>query len=536
MTCQTHKIEQPFLPIAGALVTALTFVVVLCFFFEPKWESSDDVGMSMVAHGYGIAAKESPNLFFSNVLWGHLVQVIPEVNRVLGYSIATMATLVTIGTAVLYGLYRLGAGYLVSLSVFVLIMIRPVLFPQFTINAGLLMVCAIIYWHLYDREHNWQALTIGCILAFFSFLIRPYEFLLVLIIAFPLLSWRSLFQHRPFKLAMVALLSIITVSAVIDHRTYQQDSWKTFNEFNFARVSYTDFQASLYLLQRPDIFEKYGFSVNDIILIKNWFFSDPGLIKPQDLQAMKSELGAMPWLENGPRNVSRGLRALWDKKLLVLSITALLLIALRTRRPGMISLGLIFIAILLMGVLGRPGVTRVYTPLISLLIIAPFLVPQVSDRSNQLLTGVLALSVILNCFYVFSDTKKMEMDPHAIQKLSTSLPNETMVLWGASLPLETIYSVLRAPSSLRSHRFYGLGVFTLAPFSVAFEEEQNETGFIKRLTSESGIPLFSRPGYLYLLKNFCFEHLNGKMKEVSVERYGIYKLGWQRCEPLKPPQ
>lgn len=59
---------------------AMVFVFILCIFFEPRWVTNDDVGMSMVAHGYGIAAVDMPNLVFSNVIWGYLVRVIPQIN------------------------------------------------------------------------------------------------------------------------------------------------------------------------------------------------------------------------------------------------------------------------------------------------------------------------------------------------------------------------------------------------------------------------------------------------------------------------
>ena len=531
MTDSTHKKERPFLPIAGALATAVTFVLVLCFFFEPTWETNDDVAMSMVAHGYGIAATESPNLFFSNVLWGHLVRLIPEINGVLGYSIATMATLIVVGTVVLYGLYQMGAGLIVSLSVFVLIMVRPLLFPQFTINAGLLMIGGIICWHLYDRQNNWRVLAMGCVLAFFSFLIRKNECLLILIVAIPLLPWRSLFQRRSFKLATLILLLAITVSSVINHSAYQQERWKTFNEFNLVRASFTDFQAALHLKKRPDIFERYGFSINDIDLINSWFFAVPELNNTQNLQAMIAELGILPWFKRGPKNFFKGLSAIWNKKVLVLFITALLLIALRIPRRGTASLGLILAAIFLMSLLGRPGVTRVYTPLISLLIVAPFLVSQVSVRYNKLVTGALLLATVLNCSFVFSEARKWHTNYPDIQRFSTSLPKETIVLWGATLPLETIYSVLRASPSARSHRFYALGVFTLAPFSVAFEEEQNKIGLMDRLKSESGIPFFVNPESLEFFEKFCIEHLHSNLKEVSSEQFGKHKLRWLRCAP-----
>lgn len=116
----------------------------------------------MVAHGYGIAAVDMPNLVFSNVIWGYLVRVIPQINGVLGYSIAAIAVLVIVGTIILYALRQLGFGWLVSLSVLTLLLVRPVLFPQFTINAGLLTVGAIVCWHLYGQQENRLVLLTGC--------------------------------------------------------------------------------------------------------------------------------------------------------------------------------------------------------------------------------------------------------------------------------------------------------------------------------------------------------------------------------------
>lgn len=58
----------------------------------------------MVAHGYDVATRESPNLIFSNLFWGYLVRLITEINGVLGYSIAMLSVLIAVGTAVIFGL------------------------------------------------------------------------------------------------------------------------------------------------------------------------------------------------------------------------------------------------------------------------------------------------------------------------------------------------------------------------------------------------------------------------------------------------
>src|SRR3990172_1330249 len=94
----------------GAMLVSIVFVLVLCALFELRWETNDDVSMSMFAHGYGVATYGSPNLIFSNVLWGYVVRLIPEFNGVLGYSTATLGVLVIIGAVVTYGLISQGLG------------------------------------------------------------------------------------------------------------------------------------------------------------------------------------------------------------------------------------------------------------------------------------------------------------------------------------------------------------------------------------------------------------------------------------------
>jgi hypothetical protein len=123
-----------------------TFIVSLCLAFVPCWERNDDVAMSMIAHGYGLAAYGSPHLVFSNILWGYLARAIPTVNGVLGYSLATMGVLLAFGWAALYFLIRLGAGYLIGLLAVSLLIALPTLIPQFTVNAGLMTVAALGDW------------------------------------------------------------------------------------------------------------------------------------------------------------------------------------------------------------------------------------------------------------------------------------------------------------------------------------------------------------------------------------------------------
>lgn len=514
----------------GSLAISTIVVFLLCLFFEPRWESNDDIGMSMVAHGYGIATIGVPNIIFSNVLWGYLVRAIPEINGVLGYSIATLSVLIIVGAVVIYGLYQLGADYLTCLLMLALILMRPVLFPQFTINAGLLMVAAVICWHLYAQQNDKRILVIGCLLAFCSYLVRSQECLLVLIIASPLLAWRTFLLHQSAKIAFSALIAAIAVSVVIDYQAYQGGEWKAFNELNLARAAFTDFGAGNYLKQHPDILQQHDYSNNDIDLLGNWFFVDPNIANPKALQSMLAELGPLSAQNNVLANIWLGMQSFWHPNLLPIMLAALLLITLRFSWQGVASWALYILAVFTLSILGRPGVLRVYVPLVCLLLVAPFLRNQISAWRNHLGTGVLLVAVIINTSQVFSESNSFQTMSTQIRKELATFPSNPVVNWGATFPFEAVYPVLVAAPAAMSYQIYSLGCFTLAPFSVSVSEQQQGRGMIDMFVKESGVSIVANNQHIKHLEIYCKERFHGQLKELSVKQYGAVAVSQRRCE------
>mgnify|MGYP003861825587 CR=1 FL=1 len=515
--------------ILGSFAVASIFVFLLCFLFNPMWETNDDVGMSMVAHGYGIATAGTPNLIFSNVLWGYLIRFIPEVNGVLGYSIATLGVLVIVGTVLFYGFYRLGLGYIASFSAMALILVRPVLFPQFTINAGLLMVGAIICWHLFARQNDRRALAIGCLLAFFSFMVRSQEFLLVLIVALPLLTGRDLLQQRTFQIALLMLISAIIVSIAIDHQAYQGGEWNAFKELKPAISSIVDFGAGEYLKLRPDILDRYGYSINDIDLLKRWFFVDPTIANPEKLKGMLDELGPLPTQSNSLANALRGVTILWHPIQITTFLAALLVAVLRPSWRLLMVWVLCVLALFILGLLGRPGILRIYVPLVSLLVVAPFLRENISIWRNHFATGILLVVAILNMHNTFSDAQKYQVSAEQTRQDLMTFPNYPIVIWGGGFPYENIYPVLRVWPSAMQYNIVSLGGFTLAPFANSYVEQQQGRGVIEMLIKENGVYSIANEQWYAYLEIYCRKHLHGKLKNLSSKRYGVITLNQHSC-------
>jgi hypothetical protein len=513
-----------------SLTATIFFVVLLILYFEPRWETNDDVAMSMIAHGYGIAVKgHPPTLMFSNILWGYIVRAIPEIKGILGYSLATLAVLVISGSAITYGMFRLGLGYVGCLSSLVLLFARPILFPQFTINAGLLMVAAIVCANLYIKKNDMYVLLAGCFFAFISYLVRSQEFLLVLIVALPVTPWRALFLNTYARKALFLLLSTIAVSAFIDHQAYQGAGWKPFNDLNPVRAFFTDFGAGEYLKKRPEILQQHGYSFNDVDLVTHWFFTDKNVANPKVLLAMLNELGPLPVQVNAFNNACIGVQALWHPVLLTTVLAALLLAVLRPSWNVVVCWGMCIAAVFILGLLGRPGILRIYVPLTCLLLILPSLVGKISGWRKHLTAGVLLIAAIVNSTIVFSESKTLQNTAIDIRKNFATFPNYPVIIWGNSFPYQDIYTPYRASRQAMLYKHFGLGTSTLAPFSLANLEQSKGYG-MNLFIDGAGASIMLNRDNMKMLENYCTERFQGKFKLFSTKQYGSYSLNKLSCD------
>ncbi|MBA3536111.1 MAG: hypothetical protein H0T84_05805 [Tatlockia sp.] len=511
-----------------SLLIVTTLVSVLAYFFEFRWETNDDVAMSMIAHGYGMSAS-SPNLLFSNILWGYLVRSIPEINGIVGYSLATISVLILVGTVIFYGLVQLGAGVVVSFLMLMVILVPSLLVAQFTINAGLLMLSAIICTHLYVQKNDWKVLVLGCLLAFLSYLIRSHEFWLVTIVALPLMPWRVLLCRPSAKIALCVLIAVTAISAVLDRQAYQSLEWQKYNRLNPVRAPFTDFGASELIKQREDILAEQGYSSNDIELIKSFFFVDSTISDPIKLSNLLDKLGPLPVQKSLLSNVWLGLQALWGPRLLFPVLMALFMAFLRPNWRIAASWSLFIVAILLMGLWGRPAILRVYVPVISLLLIAPFLRRGESGWRDYVSVIILFSGAFMTLGPIFNASKSEQLVSNQMRKDFKNFPHYPVVIWGGTFPFNSIYTLFAIPESAKLYHLYGLGVSTLAPYTYAYSEEKAGRGVKDLLTKKKGVPMMALPEYFELLKVYCKEHFQGELQDLFSKKFGEYSIKQVRC-------
>jgi hypothetical protein len=512
-----------------ALLLSTAFVILLCLIFNPRWETNDDVAMSMVAHGYGGAAYSSPRLIFSNVLWGIIVRSLPAIDGLLGYSIATLLSLTIAAAATTYFLLRSGAGAVVSTLVLVFIFARPVLFPQFTITAGLLTVAMLLGLHAYERDGSPVNLIAACCLGFLAYLIRALEFALVLAVALPLLPWRKLISSRAAWISVLGLAIFIIATTAIDAYFYSAPDWQAFRETNLTRAPFTDFRAMEFVLKRPDLLQRYGLSENDVRLVGNWFFVDPKLSDPKLLRALLSEISVQGTFNEA---LSSGLGAIslavgWV--LLPLTLTGIFLLLIFINPRLLLAWVICVVAIFAIGVAGRTGVVRVYVPLFVLLIVISCARRLSQSRWRHFaVISALFVAALVNALQLWKEA--VESDQVVLQARAERLVSkESTLIWGGSFPFEYVFPVFTRKENVQDTRIYGLGVFTLAPFSVASEDERTTRGLLARLQSEAGVPLIATSYYESLLSTYCIEHYGAPLRLTSLTKTGLWEIKNASC-------
>lgn len=512
-----------------SLAISAAFVLVVCLSMVPIWDVNDDIGMSMIAHGYGDYVTGSPNLVFSNVVWGYLVRLIPTINGVFGYSIATFGVIVMIGAVFIFWLIRSNLGFICALAALILLLMRPLLFPQFTINAGLLTVAAIVCFHVFVKTQDKMILIVGSILALMAYLVRKQEFILVILVALPLLPWQSLKTEKALKIAVVTLLLACGLAELINYQAYLGPEWQAFKDFNVARIPFTDYGAGEYLKARPDILSRYGYSPNDIDLLASWFFVDPAIADPVKLNAMLNDLGPLATQQYALNNAWLGVKALFDPTLLPMLLAALALACISPTWKTAGVWGLCVAASFTMGLLGRPGILRVYVPLLCLLVITPLLVEEkwVLWR-KRFATGTLLLFAAVNTTLAFAESKAKQSMSEQVRQGLRNFPDYPVVSWGAVFPYQLAYPPLQPV--LKQYPLYGLNTFTHAPFSLAYAERQAGRSFTELLITKNGVPIIANEDHFRLnLNNYCQEHLHGYLIKTAIEYYGYVAVSRLRC-------
>jgi MFS family permease len=512
--------------------TLITLSIILAFaLLEPRWQTNDDVAMAMFAHGYGIAAEPTPNLYFSTVPWGYVVQALHGWAPWQGYTVGTALGLIAAATVLFKALSVSGMVLAHAALITGMVFVLPTLSPQFTLVAGMLTVAAVICARVYGETRDSFLLVLASVAAVLGFMVRPLEFLLVALVAAPLLPWRIAIARLAPKIAAAVFAAAIALVFLIDVTSYSTKEWAAFDRINIARAPFTDFGAGAVVKSNPQALRDFGYSDNDIDLVSQWFFADPNILDPESLEGILAasgyRFGSFSAAAFEPYQIGKIGRILLQP-----SIALLLLVAIAGAWAGrswaLLASISIFVALAAaMAVSGAPLHLRVFLPAAA----AVFVVGArlLSERVATLPRGVFGTTLLLcvGAMVAAGDAgKSYERARSAALQEDLRRIGSPIFDWGGAIPFEYAFPVTYSPEAESPPHIYALGVLTYAPSGVGRREEAAGGGLVKRLLSSEGLTLVAFERELQKLAVYCTERHRGVLDTTRISDLARFPA-WQ---------
>lgn len=509
---------------------ALSLLFLMLFIlYTPIYEGNDDVGMSMTAHGYGAALYSSAHIFFSNIIYGWFIKHLPTILDIYPYFYMTFIALFVVAFTLLSCFDALAIKKLISIPLIVIILIRAIAMPQFTVNAGLLAAASVIAILVYIATLRFKYALIGMLLIFYSFLIRDKELFFVYLVALPFLLNRNLF-NRKFIIAFFILITSCIGAKYANFLAFNGEAYSHYKALSQTRVPFNDYHAGAYFIQRPEILKNYGYSENDISLLSNFIFADPLIADPSRLKQLLTHFKVTTRLHDNIPLAIETLKSINHPTLQLLIIISIFGTLLSRKKIKILISWSIFMAIIVfIALLGRPSVLRVYYPIISFLALVPFIFIDFKEfKYKQVISLVL---IFLGIFVIRNNKNLNDQRAHianmAVKEARQSLNQDLYYVFGASLPYEYIFLPLKPPHI--NTKFYAFGTAYYMPSRISHHYAFGSKSFSNLLKSGKILNVIAIPGHLNLIKNYCSEHMNKNLNIISSKNMTTFFIYAIQC-------
>ena len=529
-----------YLPYVLGLAALLAYVS-LC---TPFWRSNDDVSMSLISAGGGIAAAPSPRLVLTNVVWGWLIYITPSIGHIRPYTLFTYLGLI-LSYVVLAGCFlRRRVDHLFAAIVLLFLFAPTLVFPQFSLVAGDLAVAGLVLLCLSLEQGSLRGGIAACCLVVLSGLVRADETALVVIAAAPLCfgyvktGYASPLRRRWLALAGVTALVFVGFQ-LFDWWDFSRGDWAEFGSTYSLRTQFTDFKLGRYFLLHPDKLDGTGFSTSDMHLFANWFYADTQVFTPSRLAVLMQRLPLWERLSLNLDFYREALQPLFDAQfhtLLALLGLAALLHRRRWQLLGSVCVlaGLMFLLLLS----GRAQVTRIYLPAGAALLALAVLEMELKPRLLRFGLAVLALAVSIPVLHqLYLRDKVEERESARVQAVTCGLPHDQMfIVWGSDYPFPAEYPPFGDSHRICPLHFYSFGEYSLAPY--ALDHLHQYTGgkdFVPAMLSGQSFEFIANGMMLKLLKVYFEQHYSVDLRITPVRHGGhfaVFRVGLASPPPV----
>lgn len=510
-------------PLSEPILRAVPYVVVWgCLLLTlglggKLWDSNDDVHMAMITHGYGIVSAPSPDVVYSNVIWGWIAMHLGTPFGVEGYTVLMYAVLLASGAAMTWVLYRSEAPALVGAALLLVMYFHTLLEPQFTVTAGYAAAAGVALLCSLREGAARRMAVLGALFLSVSALLRLQELLFVCLVSAPLLAW-ALYRRRgdrgwrPPAAALLCSLLLVTGCKLVDMQHYSGPEWTRFKQMNQLRRPFTDYGMARYFEAHPDLLAGTGFSRDDMRMLENWFFLDDKVYSPDRLRALLQKVDVLDYVESNLLRY-RSLGAPLGEIQIDLLLTLLVVALVASRNRAAAACGLLFflaaVAVFLM--LGRAWATRVYPGPLAALAVLCLLEPRRWRLPLLPLTGLAVAGIaVYNAWTFLHWRMELERRVEATQRGICTIPaGELQVSWGETSGFADrfIYTPRLPPGGRCPLTLYPIGVLELYPATLAqLYQSTGDRSFVEALLAGQHFNLLTSDDHIELLRRYVQQH------------------------------
>lgn len=517
------------------LAVFIAIILLVECVFGIWFETNDDVGMMMMAHGFGAAGEATPMLLFSSLWQGHIVQALGWPFGLPGYGVYLMGALAVALAAQATFLGALTGRIWLGLLLVMALAVRPVFAPQFTVIGGYLAAASFLALLAYRRRPHLSILLSAAVLAFASFLMREHIFVLAVLVAVPLLLHGDLLRDRRAWVVAIGFAALAVIARLHHQAVLNGPEWAGFVAQNLPRALFTDFNLTPLVLGSPEAMRAAGWSVNDVRLLEMWWLADPAIAGPKPLRAAIDVVGIASVFRLDAARLAQ-LGAELGRPDLLAALSALVLAGITLRGAALLRLlaGCFVLTglALLITASGRLDISRVYFPAVAMLaLLAAAAMPRKAWTAVPLTlaAGVAGWLSLGNHIPV---ARAIAASVPAWQAtLSRAEPERVHVVWGDTLPFQWLYRPLARRDSMPGLRIYAIGSTSYARYALArFGGDPQD--MVKALRSEEGISLFAYAAGIPLLRTYCAERYQGELRVDPIAEMPRTLFGVFRCRPM----
>ena len=294
-------------PLLFSFVVVLVLFVLALTFFVQTYRTNDDPGMASIVAGNGKTAHPDEHVRYSNVLLGFVLKGLYTVSPYFPWY-ASFHLLVQFFSMVFFLYAVINHRFSISRLIFFLLFFAGIELYfvtnlQFTMTSIIAGQCGIILMlsalESKTEHRSWILICIGIFMLLLSCLIRRKGFYLTGLLSLPVLLITFIEKCKEtsdkksliIKFSVFSLCTLLITTAAVQYNKMYYDKdpeWSEFYRINTLKGQFIDYSRVSFTADTKHVFDEVGWSYNDFIMLRTWFYADLDVFSPEKMEKILS--------------------------------------------------------------------------------------------------------------------------------------------------------------------------------------------------------------------------------------------------------